>query len=137
VYCGIAGSPRTPPQYARCERSPTNAKAAERAFGALLYRARTLGVIGESAYRRAMARMSSEGWRRDEPGDLGAAEAPTMLQEALELLRLHGVTLERLAAEARLPLAVVAEIVGSETRPRLHLADHDDAPASAFAGAST
>ncbi len=88
-------------------------------LGALLYRARTLGVIGESSYRRAMARMSSEGWRRDEPGDLGASEIPTMLSQALELLRLRGMTLETLAAEARLPLAIVAEIVGGENRPRL------------------
>jgi Zn-dependent peptidase ImmA (M78 family)/DNA-binding XRE family transcriptional regulator len=98
-------------------------------LGALLYRARTLGVIGESSYRRAMARMSSEGWRRDEPGDLGSSEIPTMLSQALELLRLRGVTLETLAAEARLPLAIVAEIVGDETRPRLQLADGEDAAA--------
>jgi Zn-dependent peptidase ImmA (M78 family) len=96
-------------------------------LGALLYRARTLGVIGESSYRRAMARMSSEGWRRDEPGDLGAPEVPTMLSQALELLRLRGVTLETLAAEARLPLAIVAEIVGDQTKPRLQLAEGEQA----------
>jgi len=99
-------------------------------LGALLYRARSLGVIGESAHRRAMARMSSEGWRRDEPGDLGASEIPTMLAQALELLRLRGVTLETLAAEAKLPVAVVAEIVGGETRPRLQLAEADEAAAA-------
>jgi Zn-dependent peptidase ImmA (M78 family)/transcriptional regulator with XRE-family HTH domain len=99
-------------------------------LAALLNRARTLGVIGESAYRRAMARMSSEGWRRDEPGDLGAPEVPTMLPNALELLHLRGVTLETLAAEARLPPAIVAEIVGGETRPRLQLADASEAAAA-------
>jgi Zn-dependent peptidase ImmA (M78 family) len=97
---------------------------------ALLYRARTLGVIGESSYRRAIARMSSEGWRRDEPGDLGAPEIPTMLSQALDLLCPRGVTLETLAAEARLPLAIVAEIVGDQTRPRLQLADGEDAAAA-------
>jgi Zn-dependent peptidase ImmA (M78 family)/transcriptional regulator with XRE-family HTH domain len=96
-------------------------------LSALLYRARTLGVIGDSAYRRAMARMSSEGWRRDEPGDLGAAETPTMLPHALELLRERGVTLTTLAAEARLPVAVVAEIVGAEPRPRLQVTDLEEA----------
>jgi Zn-dependent peptidase ImmA (M78 family) len=95
-------------------------------LGALLYRARTLGVIGESAYRRALVRMSSEGWRRDEPGDLGPPEIPTMLPQALELLSQRGVTLETLAAEAKLPLAVVAEVVGGETRPRLQLAEAED-----------
>jgi Zn-dependent peptidase ImmA (M78 family)/DNA-binding XRE family transcriptional regulator len=102
-------------------------------LSALLYRARTLGVIGESAYRRAMARMSSEGWRRDEPGELGPPEIPTMLPNALELLGQRGVTLETIAAEARLPVAVVAEFVGGETKPRLQLADHDD-NAAASAG---
>jgi Zn-dependent peptidase ImmA (M78 family)/transcriptional regulator with XRE-family HTH domain len=102
-------------------------------LGALLYRSRALGVIGESAYRRSRARMSSEGWRRDEPGDLGPAEAPTMLQEALDLLRLRGVTLETLAAEARLPLPVVSEIVGHDAKPRLQLADdHVSASSSAY-----
>jgi Zn-dependent peptidase ImmA (M78 family)/transcriptional regulator with XRE-family HTH domain len=99
-------------------------------LSALLYRARTLGVIGESAYRRAMARMSSEGWRRDEPGDLGTPEIPMMLPQALELLRLRGVTLETLAAETCLPLAVVAEIIGGEARPRLQLAEGEDAVAA-------
>jgi Zn-dependent peptidase ImmA (M78 family) len=94
---------------------------------ALLYRARTLGVIGESAYRRAMARMSSEGWRRDEPGDLGPPEMPTMLAQALELLQQHGTTLETLATEAKLPLDVVAEIVGGKPLPRLQFAPDDAA----------
>lgn len=97
-------------------------------LGALLYRARTLGVISESAYRRAMARMSSEGWRQHEPGDLGAAETPTMLRTALELLQKRGVTLEMLAAEARLPGAAIAEMVG-EHLPRLELAAASEAAA--------
>jgi Zn-dependent peptidase ImmA (M78 family)/transcriptional regulator with XRE-family HTH domain len=98
-------------------------------LGALLYRARTLGVIGDSAFRRAIARMSSEGWRRDEPGDLGAPEIPAMLPEALEMLRVRGVTIETLAGEARLPIGVVAEIVGGEPRPRLRLSDPAEAAA--------
>ncbi|MBA3366247.1 MAG: ImmA/IrrE family metallo-endopeptidase [Actinobacteria bacterium] len=99
-------------------------------LSALLYRSRTLGVIGESSYRRAMARMSSEGWRQDEPGDLGVPEAPTMLHAALELLRERGVTVETLASEARLPIAVVAEIVGDSPRPRLELAETDGVEAA-------
>jgi Zn-dependent peptidase ImmA (M78 family)/DNA-binding XRE family transcriptional regulator len=96
-------------------------------LGALLYRARTLGIIGESAYRRAMARMSTEGWRREEPGDLGPPEMPTMLTQALDLLERRGTTLETLAAEAKLPLDVVSEIVGGRRRPRLELAREDAA----------
>ena len=100
-------------------------------LSAVLYRARTLGVIGESAYRRAMARMSSEGWRRDEPGELGPPESPTMLPRALELLRQRGITLETIAAEAKLPASVVAEIVGGEQKPRLQVAVDVDAAMSA------
>jgi Zn-dependent peptidase ImmA (M78 family) len=53
---------------------------------ALLYRARTLEVISEPAYRRAMSRISLWGWRTGEPYSLGAADEPTLLRSALELL---------------------------------------------------
>ena len=53
---------------------------------ALLYRARTLEVVSEPAYRRAMSRISLWGWRTGEPHSLGAADEPTLLRSALELL---------------------------------------------------
>lgn len=53
---------------------------------ALLYRARTLEVISEPAYRRAMSRISLWGWRTGEPHSLGTADEPTLLRSAIELL---------------------------------------------------
>jgi hypothetical protein len=59
-----------------------------------------------------------------------------MLKEALDLLRLRGVTLETLAAEARLRLAVVDEIVGGDAKPRLQLAGEDVALATSASEAT-
>ena len=52
-----------------------------------------------------------------------------MLAQALELLRLRGVTLEALAADARLPVAVVAEIVGGEVHRACGSPRRDEAAA--------
>ena len=57
---------------------------------ALLYRARTLELISEPAFRRAMSRISLAGWRTGEPYSLGAPDEPTVLRSALELLSRSG-----------------------------------------------
>ena len=56
-------------------------------IAALLYRAKSLQLVGDSAYTNAMRTMSARGWRRNEPGDreLGPPEKPTLLRRALEL----------------------------------------------------
>jgi Zn-dependent peptidase ImmA (M78 family)/DNA-binding XRE family transcriptional regulator len=58
---------------------------------ALLYRARTLGRISESAYKRAMVRISAAGWRTHEPGNLGDPEAPTLIAKSVSLLEEAGI----------------------------------------------
>jgi len=78
---------------------------------ALLYRARSLGTMTEATYRRAMTTMSKFGWRRAEPGALGKHETPRLLGRAVELLAPTGFTTEVLAAELRLPVSLVREIV--------------------------
>jgi Zn-dependent peptidase ImmA (M78 family)/transcriptional regulator with XRE-family HTH domain len=78
---------------------------------ALLYRARTLGTLSEASYKRAMTELSKRGWRRQEPGDDGAAEQPLMFTRALELLNERGFSVEDLAAEAALPITLVRHIV--------------------------
>lgn len=55
-------------------------------LAALLYRARTLGVLSADGYQRAQIRMPVRGWRQAEPGDIGAPEEPTVLRTALDLL---------------------------------------------------
>jgi Zn-dependent peptidase ImmA (M78 family)/transcriptional regulator with XRE-family HTH domain len=87
---------------------------------ALLYRARTLGTLSEPAYRRAMTEVSKRGWRRQEPGDQGEAERPSLFPRALDLLAGRDITLEDLAAAARLPVATAREIAGLD-QPELTL----------------
>jgi Zn-dependent peptidase ImmA (M78 family)/transcriptional regulator with XRE-family HTH domain len=55
-------------------------------LAALLYRARTLGVLSSDAYQRAQVRMSVRDWREREPGDIGMPEEPTVLRKALALM---------------------------------------------------
>lgn len=87
---------------------------------ALLYRSRTLGVMTESAHRRAMIAMAERDWLIREPHDL-PAQPPQLLQEAVRLVsREAGVSVEQLAKEARLPLEFVQEAAGG-TPDRLPL----------------
>ncbi len=73
-------------------------------MAALLYRARTLGIMKEPAYRNAMSTMSSRGWRRQEPGPVKPLEQPTMLTRAIEIVR-GGTDRDRVAERARVPRA--------------------------------
>lgn len=83
---------------------------------ALMYRARTLGVMSESAFRRAMTQVSTFGWRTGEPGDLGAPERPELLRRALALLDQQGVSLDTLQREVRLPAEWLDEILDGRTQ---------------------
>jgi Zn-dependent peptidase ImmA (M78 family)/DNA-binding XRE family transcriptional regulator len=86
---------------------------------ALLYRARTLGVLTESAYRRAVITMSERGWRTSEPHDIPTPETPRLLRAATELLeRERGTSLADLADRARLPHELVNSLIEP---PRLRL----------------
>jgi len=60
-------------------------------LAALLFRARTLGVMSDVSYRNAMVRMSQNGWRRAEPGRVASLEMPSMLPRAREVLCSVGV----------------------------------------------
>jgi Zn-dependent peptidase ImmA (M78 family)/DNA-binding XRE family transcriptional regulator len=82
------------------------------ALAALLYRARTLGVLSPDAYQRAQAQLGHRGWREQEPIDLGAPEAPTLLHRALQLLDNElAVQLADVAAEVRLPPTVFSSLI--------------------------
>jgi Zn-dependent peptidase ImmA (M78 family)/transcriptional regulator with XRE-family HTH domain len=74
-------------------------------MAALLYRARTLGVMRESTYRAAMATMSTRGWRRGEPGAARRLESPTMLAQAMEIVTTAGRTRDDIADLARVTRA--------------------------------
>jgi len=54
---------------------------------ALLYRARTLGALGPESYRRAQIYLSRQGWRDNEPIEIGAPEEPTLWLQAFALMQ--------------------------------------------------
>jgi Zn-dependent peptidase ImmA (M78 family)/transcriptional regulator with XRE-family HTH domain len=79
---------------------------------ALLYRARGLGVLSSDAYQRAQVQLSARWGRVTEPGDLGPAEQPMVLQRAMNLLSSGlGIDAAALAAAVRLPLAIMASLL--------------------------
>lgn len=79
-------------------------------IAALLYRARTLGVMTETAYKRAVITMSSQYGRRSEPGDLGPAERALLLRRAAELMAPDD-PVAQVARATRLHVSTVAEIL--------------------------
>lgn len=99
--------------------------AAKRRWGtslkALVYRARTLGVLSETAVRRANITLAQQG--NPEAGPLGPPERPTLLGRAVELLEANGTYLDDLAVAARLPYDQVTDVVdaGRDPRPRVEL----------------
>jgi Zn-dependent peptidase ImmA (M78 family) len=95
--------------------------------GALLQRAKDLGVMTEARHLSAIKYLSARGWRTEEPGDeaLGPPEQPRLLNAALEVLPTDGgPTLEEVAEEAALPIGQLQQmlgggVVGSVRRVRL------------------
>ena len=77
-------------------------------LAALLYRARTLGVMRDVTYRNAMIRMSQNGWRRAEPGRISSLEAPSMLARAREVINEAGIDDQQFLSGTGLPLDLFA-----------------------------
>jgi len=88
---------------------------------ALLQRAKTLGVMPEPVYVQALKTMSTRGWNRREPIQLSSFEAPVLLSRATELLEGQGTTIDQVADEIGLPLALVIDIIGASADPRPHV----------------
>jgi Zn-dependent peptidase ImmA (M78 family)/DNA-binding XRE family transcriptional regulator len=93
-------------------------------IAALMYRARELGRMSESAYRRGVVWMSSEYGRRREPGDLGEPERPLMLRRAAELA-FAADPVVRLAHAADLRPSVIRELLDVRENPRPTLTADD------------
>jgi Zn-dependent peptidase ImmA (M78 family)/transcriptional regulator with XRE-family HTH domain len=71
---------------------------------ALLYRARTLGFLSADAYQRAQIHISRQGWRDNEPIDIGQPEEPALLGRAFDLMRSElAIDETTIARECRLP----------------------------------
>lgn len=89
-------------------------------IAALLRRAKDLGCMNDAAYLQAQKAISARGWRRVEPGALGAPEEPALLKRALEVAAVNGMTLEALAEQHSLPLHDLKQIVKvADSRPQV------------------
>jgi Zn-dependent peptidase ImmA (M78 family)/transcriptional regulator with XRE-family HTH domain len=81
---------------------------------ALLVRARHLGTISERSYQQAFRRLSREGWRRNEPVDLGPPEEPQLLARAFTLLERKGLSAEDVLRSLALPESLI-RVAGKAT----------------------
>lgn len=101
---------------------------------ALLYRARTLGVMSDVSYRNAMIRISSWGWRRAEPGNVVALEMPSLLPGAIAALEEAGVSAAVIAHGQGLPLPLL-EVVTARTPQAKAVPDVSTSRADGVVGA--
>ncbi|MDQ0850643.1 Zn-dependent peptidase ImmA (M78 family) [Arthrobacter sp. B3I9] len=90
-------------------------------LSALLYRARTLGVMSDVSYRNAVERMSQNGWRRAEPGRTSALEMPSMLPRAREVLNNAGINDHEFLSGCGLPVNLYYVAASSVPTPRENL----------------
>lgn len=74
-------------------------------LGALIYRARELGLITPTNYESAVKYMSRRGWRVREPGPAGPPEEPKILGDAVRLMGENAVDLQQLLESDGLPPA--------------------------------
>lgn len=80
---------------------------------ALLYRARELGVLNESAFRRTMIDYNRRGMAEADGSELGSPEAPLMLHRAAEALGIGENPVELLVAEALVPRDLLLDVVAA------------------------
>jgi len=84
-------------------------------INALLRRANDLDIMSNSTYTQAMRTISTRGWRTDEPGDLGAPEAPRFLTRAVKVARVDSTTL---AAETGWPVTLIDDMLAASSDDR-------------------
>jgi Zn-dependent peptidase ImmA (M78 family)/transcriptional regulator with XRE-family HTH domain len=80
----------------------------------LLVRAHRLSTISDRTYHNAFRYLSRQGWRRNEPADLGPPEEPQLLARALALAARKGVTAVSLFDMLALPKTFTSELVETE-----------------------
>ena len=89
---------------------------------ALVFRAHRLGVLSDASYRRGMQQLAQLGL--PEPGSLGLAESPQLLQLAQTVMAENGIDFDEVLAAGRV-IDDVRDMVlrgGVEARPRIDFA---------------
>jgi Zn-dependent peptidase ImmA (M78 family)/transcriptional regulator with XRE-family HTH domain len=87
-------------------------------MGALLYRARELGLITPTNYESGIKYMSRRGWRVREPGAASPPEEPKLLGDAIRLMGQNAVELDPLLEEDGLPPAdLITSMLRVEAAP--------------------
>lgn len=76
----------------------------------LLYRAKELGRMSDSTYRRAMMVFSKHGWRTREPFPLEVREEAILIAKAFEVATSAGHSQGDILDEARLPLPFLTNV---------------------------
>ena len=71
--------------------------------------------MSDSTYAQAMRTVSTRGWRAEEPGDLGAPEAPRLLTLAVRAAEVDSTTL---ATETGWPVTLIEEVLTASTDDR-------------------
>jgi Zn-dependent peptidase ImmA (M78 family)/transcriptional regulator with XRE-family HTH domain len=84
-------------------------------IGALLRRAKDLGVMTDETYLQGVRTMSARGWRTAEPGDLGTPESPRVLARAVAAA---GISADALADETGWPSELIAPVLAASTDSR-------------------
>jgi len=74
---------------------------------ALVVRSHRLGRISDRSYQQAFRHISREGWRRNEPVELGPPEEPQLLARAFTLLGKKGLKPEEVLRALALPESLV------------------------------
>jgi len=92
---------------------------------ALLYRAKTLGILSPDSYQRAHITLSQRGWRDNEPIAIGEPEEPALLGRAFDLMRSElNIDETAVASECRFPEGVFRALLegvlpSSSDRPQV------------------
>lgn len=84
-------------------------------MAALLYRSKSLGIMSDATYTQAVRTMNVRGWRKDEPGTVAAAEAPSLLNAALAATSFSAADISR---STGWPEAMIADLFAESTDAR-------------------
>jgi Zn-dependent peptidase ImmA (M78 family)/transcriptional regulator with XRE-family HTH domain len=91
-------------------------------IAALLYRAKSLKVISDAAYRRAVMIMNKRYGRNTEPYPLSRPEMPTLLFSACQVAENLGISLRQIATESCVSLEDLNAVIGDpDPRPAVNI----------------